>query len=222
MKRTIMIILPVLLCLGVNAQNDMENAFSAEISKKITSKLTASLEEEFRLCDNFGRIDRFSTTLELSYKVCNFLKGGGAYNLINYNHPTKDWEIRHRYYFFLTGSYKLQRFSFSLRERFQSTYRAGVKETAKRANPKLYLRSRLKVEYDIRRSRFEPYASVEWYNTLNDPRGNSMDRLKYLIGCGYKFNKRNALQLYYRYVNFTDDDESNNKQMIGVGYTFKM
>ena len=57
-----------------------------------------------------------------------------------------------------------------------------MKETAKRANPKLYLRSRLKVEYDIRRSAFEPFASIEWYNTLNNPQGNSMDRLKYIIG----------------------------------------
>lgn len=96
-----------------------------------------------------------------------------------------------------------------------------MKETAKRANPKLYLRSRLKVEYDIRRSAFEPFASIEWYNTLNNPQGNSMDRLKYIIGSCYKLNKKNALQLYYRYVNFTDDDESNGKQMLGLGYTHK-
>ena len=219
--RYITIIILLLSVLPLTAQDNLENSFSIELSKKIFPKFTIALEEDFRLRDNFQEIDRFSTTLEISYRVCNHLKAGGAYNLINYNHPSKDWETRHRYYFYLTGSYKLRRFMFSLRERFQSTYRVHVKETAKRANPKLYLRSRLKVEYDIRRSAFEPFASIEWYNTLNNQQGNSMDRLKYIIGSCYKLNKKNALQLYYRYVNFTDDDESNGKQMLGLGYTHK-
>ena len=178
--RYITIIILLLSVLPLTAQDNLENSFSIELSKKIFPKFTITLEEDFRLRDNFQEIDRFSTTLEISYRVCNHLKAGGAYNLINYNHPSKDWETRHRYYFYLTGSYKLRRFTFSLRERFQSTYRVHVKETAKRANPKLYLRSRLKVEYDIRRSAFEPFASIEWYNTLNNPQGNSMDRLKYI------------------------------------------
>ena len=207
MRYITIIILLLLSVLPLTAQDNLENSFSIELSKKIFPKFTITLEEDFRLRDNFQEIDRFSTTLEISYRVCNHLKAGGAYNLINYNHPSKDWETRHRYYFYLTGSYKLRRFTFSLRERFQSTYRVHVKETAKRANPKLYLRSRLKVEYDIRRSAFEPFASIEWY--------------KYTIGSSYNLNNKNALQLYYRYVNFTDDDESNGKQMLGLGYTHK-
>lgn len=103
-----------------------------------------------------------------------------------------------------------------------SEYLPGTRErNGKTGKSETYLRSRLKVEYDIRRSAFEPFASIEWYNTLNNPQGNNMDRLKYIIGSSYKLNKKNALQLYYRYVNFTDDDESNGKQMLGLGYTHK-
>ncbi|MCS2892630.1 DUF2490 domain-containing protein [Parabacteroides faecis] len=205
----------------LSAQDDLGSSLSAEITKRIIPGLNLSLEEDFRLRDNLSEVDRFSTTLELSYKPWKFLKLGGAYNLINYNHETKGWEVRHRYYFFATGSYRINRFTVSLRERFQSTYRVGVKETSKRANPKLYLRSRLEVEYDIRNCKFEPFASVELYNTLNDPQGNKMNKLKYTAGSKYKLNKRNSLQLYYRYVNFKDDDEGNGKHMIGLGYSYK-
>lgn len=205
----------------LSAQDDLGSSLSADITKRIIPGLNLSLEEDFRLRDNLSEIDRFSTTLELSYKPWKFLKLGGAYNLINYNHETKGWEVRHRYYFFATGSYRINRFTVSLRERFQSTYRVGVKETSKRANPKLYLRSRLEVEYDIRNCKFEPFASVELYNTLNDPQGNKMNKLKYTAGSKYKLNKRNSLQLYYRYVNFKDDDEGNGKHMIGLGYSYK-
>lgn len=205
----------------LSAQDDLGSSLSAEITKRIIPGLNLSLEEDFRLRDNLSEVDRFSTTLELSYKPWKFLKLGGAYNLINYNHETKGWEVRHRYYFFATGSYRINRFTVSLRERFQSTYRVGVKETSKRANPKLYLRSRLEVEYDIRNCKFEPFASVELYNTLNDSQGNKMNKLKYTAGSKYKLNKRNSLQLYYRYVNFKDDDEGNGKHMIGLGYSYK-
>ena len=206
----------------LSAQDDLGSSLSADITKRIIPGLNLSLEEDFRLRDNLSEVDRFSTTLELSYKPWKFLKLGGAYNLINYNHETKGWEVRHRYYFFATGSYRINRFTVSLRERFQSTYRVGVKETSKRANPKLYLRSRLEVEYDIRNCKFEPFASVELYNTLNDPQGNKMNKLKYTAGSKYKLNKRNSLQLYYRYVNFKDDDEGNGKHMIGLGYSYKL
>ena len=119
--RYITIIILLLSVLPLTAQDNLENSFSIELSKKIFPKFTITLEEDFRLRDNFQEIDRFSTTLEISYRVCNHLKAGGAYNLINYNHPSKDWETRHRYYFYFTGSYKLRRFTFSLREYLPGT-----------------------------------------------------------------------------------------------------
>lgn len=204
----------------LRAQDEFGSSLSVGVTKKILPGLNISLEEDFRLRDNLQTVDRFSTTAELSYRFNKYVKVGGAYNLINYNHPTKDWEVRHRYYFYATGSYRIDRFTISLRERFQSTYRVGVSETAKRANPKLYLRSRVEVEYDIRKSKFEPFASVEFYNTLNDPQKNEMDRIRYTIGSKYKLNKQHAFNLFYRYISFADDEE-NSAHMIGLGYSYK-
>lgn len=202
--------------------DDMGMAASVELNRKIIPKLEASLEEEFRLRDNFGETDRLSSTLELSYKFNRYLKAGGAYNLINYNHPNKSWEVRHRYYFFAQGSYSFNRFTISLRERFQSTYRVGVSETETRSNPKLYLRSKLLLSYDIKGSGFSPYTSCELYNTLNEKTGNKMDRISYILGTKYKINKRNSLQFYYRYINFNEDEDTENRHIIGIGYSHKL
>jgi len=201
--------------------DDMGMYTSVEVSKKIIPKLEASLEEEFRLRENLSEIDRFSTTLGLSYKFNSYFKVGGAYNLINYNHPKKDWEIRQRYYFFAQGSYGFNRFIISLRERYQSTYRQGVSETETRSNPKKYLRSRVELSYNIINSKFEPYTSCELYNTLNDKTGNGMDRISYILGTKYKFNKRNSLELYYKYINFNEDEDENNRHILGIGYSHK-
>lgn len=204
------------------AQNDdLGMAANVEVSKKIFRGLDASIEEEFRLRDNMSETDRFSTALGLSYKLNPYFKFGGAYNLINYNHPKKSWEVRHRYYLFIQGSYSFSRFNVSLRERFQSTYREGVTETSTRANPKKYLRSKISVSYNIRKSKFEPFTSCEFYNTLNDKTNNRMDRISYILGSKYKLNKRNSLEFYYRYINFNEDDDAQNKHIIGVGYSHK-
>lgn len=202
------------------AQDALGSSLSVGLTKKILPGFNVSLEEDFRLRDNLQSVDRFSTTVELSYRFNKYLKTGGAYNLINYNHPTKNWEVRHRYYFYVTGSYRINRFTLSLRERFQSTYRVGVSETSKRPNPKFYLRSRLELEYDIRKCRFEPFASVEFYNTLNDPQGNELDRVRYTVGSKYKLNKKSAFNIFYRYISYTDEEEKSS-HLIGLGYSYK-
>jgi len=204
------------------SQSDWGSSFGVEISKKIKPKLNLSLEEEFRLRDNFSTAERLSSALELGYKPWKFIKLGGAYTLINYNHSTKGWELRHRYYFYALGTCKTNNIRLSLRERFQSTYRQGVEATSTRANPKNYLRSRLKIEYDIPKSHFEPYCSAEFYNTLNDPQENTMNKVHYSFGTAYQINKRNTLDFYYRYTSFPEDDDLSGKNMICFGYSFSL
>ena len=221
-KKIIYFIIGLMSCFitPISAQDDFGSIISFDVTKKIVKKLNVTFEEEFRTRSNFNVTDRFAHTLELNYKPLEYLKVGAAYNLIQFNHVKRDWELRHRHYFYATGSMEAGRFSFSLRERFQSTKRQGVKETATRANPKLYLRSRLKVDYNIRNCKFDPFVSVELFNTLNDPRENKIDRWRGVAGVEYKPNKKSAFQVYYRYTNYIDEEDSNN-HLFGAGYSFK-
>ena len=220
MKKIVILLVGILSCTSLAAQDDFGSILSVEVTKKLTKGLNLSFEEEHRSYLNLSATNRFSHSLDLSYKPLKYLKVGGAYNLMNYNRGEKGWEIRHRYYFYTTGYLDVGRFTVSLRERFQSTKRQGVPETAKRANPKLYLRSRLNVDYNIRKSKFEPFASVELFNTLNDPRNNRMDRVRLTAGTDYKLKKNHAVQVYYRYTNNLDEDEISIHHF-GAGYTFK-
>ena len=219
-KKGFLYFIGLMSCISIAAQDDFGSILSADVTKKITKGLNISFEEEFRTRSNFSEIERFSHALEVSYKPFSFLKTGGAYNLINFNHDKRGWEIRHRYYFYATGSWDIRRFSFSLRERFQSTKRQGVEATANRANPKLYLRSRLKVDYNIRKSKITPFASAELFNTLNDPQKNGINQWRGVAGIDYKLNKKNFIDLYYRYTNYTDEEEMD-KHLFGIGYSFK-
>jgi len=208
-------------CLQVlQAQDDWGGQVSVEISKKIIRKVTLSFEEEFRLHKNFGRADRFSHSLDLSYKPYKFLKGGISYNLLNYYDLQDGWDYRHRYNVYVTGDKSFGRFNVSLRERLQGTHRP---QQISDHNPKWYLRSRLEVEYDIKDCHFEPFASAEMYYSLNDPdpTNKSINRWRFIAGTKYNINKDNTLQLYYRYTNYADGDDDNG-HMICIGYSFDL
>ena len=177
----------------------------------------------------------------MAYRITSFLKADGGYTFINSHRPgemTKKgnyvsdyWSPRHRMYLSLTGKLNWQHFEFSLRERYQYTYRtsrfvskydgddgsqkADEEITGKGKN---VLRSRLQAEWNIKKSRFAPYASCELYHSMSD--SWALDKTRWTLGTGYKINKKNSLDFFYRYQNHADDDETNG-HVVGAGYTFK-
>lgn len=89
-------------------------------------------------------------------------------------------------------------------------------------NPKSYhkLRSRLAVSYDIRKSKFEPFAEVELFNDLVNRM--AVDKIRYTLGTDYKLSKTSKLSVYYRYQDeaSSDDDDESGGHIIGLGYSF--
>lgn len=151
------------------------------------------------------------------------------------------WTTRHRVNVALVGSVKVDRVKISLRERWQYTYRPETSKTEtdyvfydpslplepEVGEPKSkivkgkgsnVLRSRLQVAYDIKGVPFEPYASVELYNDFKDLK---LKKTRYTIGGDYKITKQHSVGLYYRYQDFSGNDEGESTHILGVGYKFK-
>lgn len=230
---------------------DADNALwtTVDIKKKFKNGFSLSLSEEYKMRENFSNTDKFETTIDLSWKPLSFLKGGVGYSRIDYNHPSNNnnpaeyWELRHRYIGYLTGSYKLGRFELSLREKFQHTNRVGVVPDADKSNPTNVLRSKFGVDYNIRKSPWKPFVSVEVYYAFNEPDGvqdpaatQMVTEIRNSIGVEYAIKKDLALEVGYLYCSETgwDDDvvDSNgikvggyvtaptNVLTIGLSYSF--
>ena len=133
------------------AQSDFGVWTSVEGSTKLNKKLELSFEGEYRTQDMSSMTERVSGAVNLSFKDKNFLpflKADVGYTFMYMNYPgeteikyeTDDdgmltdvpkhmnvdaayWTARHRGTASLTGSFKWKRFKFSLRERYQFTYR---------------------------------------------------------------------------------------------------
>ena len=79
------------------------------------------------------------------------------------------------------------------------------------------LRSRLSASYNIKHSKFEPFAELEIYTNIDNT--FAIDKIRYTFGTDYKLSKTSKLSAYYRYQDQSDEDEVGG-HVIGIGYSF--
>ena len=162
----------------------------------------------------------------------------------NYDVPAY-WVNKHRVSVGVTGEWKpLKVLTLSLRERYQYTYRpellvprfdiengapAGNKTVS--AKSKHILRSRIMAEVKpSKKCRFTPFWSFELYSLLadvnhtNETRNESLfcDKWRVTAGTGFKINRHNSLDLFYRFAKTTYADEFDSPHTIGLVYSFKL
>lgn len=175
--------------------NDFGTWFTAGAEKKVKN-WSFYLGEELRTMEQSGTIEQLKTNFDILYKLSKTFKLGASYQFI-YFHDVEndDYQPRNRYGFFVQGEKDWNRFTFSLRERFQSTWKDETVRDYK-TNPKNSWRNRFEMEYNIRKSPLTPSLSVETFFQLNNPDGNSFDKIRYKLAGAYKLNKRNRLELF--------------------------
>ncbi len=238
------LLLVILLCVSgtISAQKDDLGIWtSVEARKKLFPGFDASVEGELRTRDGLKNLDRWSIGSGVAYRFSSYLKTDAGYTFIRSyqeeettskgNYIPAYWSPRHRMYLSLIGNIKWKHFEFSLRERYQYTYRSSLSvpkydgDDGSRKDDELIgskmtniLRSRLQVEWNLKKSRFSPYASLELYHSVSDEWG--LDKTRWTLGTNYKISKKHILDLFYRYQDHADDDEQNG-HVLGTGYTFK-
>lgn len=249
------------------AQSDFGVWESLELSTKLNKQLELSVEGELRTHDNSAEVERFTAGIGLSYKnkKVPFLKADVGYTVMSMHNPAETeikyrdddptipkhknvdaayWYTRHRATASLTGSFKLGRFKFSLRERYQFTHRMAAQcdraryyymyfppvieqwdENAelmvddKKIKNDQKLRSRLSVSYDIKKSKFEPFAEIEIYNQLDN--AMRFDKIRYTVGTDYKVSKQTKFKLFYRYQDYSDVDDISG-HILGIGASVEL
>lgn len=219
-------------------ETEASYGLSASVDHKLAKGLHLEGEAELRMLSGFSDMERWALSLGIDYKLLSWLKADAGYAFINRYKTSKVtnagnvrngfWSPRHRWYGSLSGSYDIGRWSWSLRERYQYTYAplqyvpkytpAGKRLTdeAEAGTHEHLLRSRLAVSYNIRHSKFEPEASIEFHNDLS--RGFSLDEIRYVCSLDYKLSKVQTFSLTFRYTDNRDDDDAT---VLLVGYSYK-
>lgn len=229
-KKSVLSAIGLLLALSTMAQtNDFGVWASVDATKDISKKWRVTGELENRTRDNSSQVGRWGAQVGTEYKIWKLVSVGLAYQF-QYYHDMKysDFQSRSRFIGFLQGKYKWNNFSLGLRERFQVTtkdesdrIKSSGKTDTYRINPEWVWRNRLKLDYDIPSSKFTPSFSFESFYQLNNPDGNQFDGLRYTLSLGYNINKQHSIDLSGIYDREINTDEPANRQVLGIGYSFK-
>lgn len=270
--RILTLAIALLGCVGLRAQeaalpvpmqevkldDDVQARFRAILDVPLAKNLSLEWSEQVRMHNNVSDVDKILSSVGVNYKVLPWLKVGASYSLVNVRDEDfnaalganeVDWKMRHLVNVDVTGSYKVGRVKLSLRERVRFNFRTDSVNKYERPDPFITLRSRLKAAYDIRQCRWEPYAYVELYTTLNavDAVPNFkqynvaykqyMNRLRFAVGTEFKINNYHRLDIYYRFhMNQSYDarykankgelkewrHEKQNCHVFGIDYKFKL
>ena len=205
--------------------------------KELNSRWSLGAEVEYRSRDNLKSADRWSFGVEGSYQIARWLKATVGYSLLDDHHHneytsgtkyTDYWGIRHRLNVSFTGSVSWGKFSFSLRERWQYTYRPAktvqLHETGTDADAgeKVYdgkgknvWRNRLQVKLKLS-NMFRPYVNAEsWV-------AKELEKMRYNVGTELNLDQHHSFDIKYIYQHICGEgDNEPDRHVIGIGYTYK-
>lgn len=219
MKRKGIIILVLCTLASVLSAQEHAAALWTSLSVKKQFEKGASLQVygEYRCKDNYTSTDLFFLRFTAGYKFCPYLSGALSYDFFGSQQgksvrdgiSINPWmKNSHRMLVDLTGAYKYKDWSFTLRERYVMAYAmpatvAGADSLGMYTDydfaPGLshVFRSCPTVSYHIPDTRFSPYVSVEFYNSLNPSDRFLLQQLHLFAGTSVKLCDALSMKLFY-------------------------
>lgn len=206
------------------ATNDAGLWATFNLDKKLNNKFSFFLTEEFRMRENFTRVNLFYTDLGVEYRPAKILKVALAYRLIEKNLIDDSYSYRHRLMLDITLKKKVSKFVLSYRQRLQGEVR-NVYSSENGRLPEWYSRNKFTIKYDLDKP-ITPYVAVEFRYQISNPRALESDGLfhrnRYSAGIDYKRNDRNTFGLYYLVQQEYNVSAPQNLYIVGIEYSLSL
>lgn len=193
------------------------------IQHALNKKINLVIDEEFRLKENYQRINLFYTNIGIDYKVNKFLKISPTYRTIQKKKLDGNYSYRHRLMLDVTVKKKIKKITLSERVRYQIEVQDFY--TSKKGKfPEQYLRLKTDIKYDLKK-KITPYYSCEFRYQIRNPRGdgpvydNGFHRIRNVLGLEYEINKKNSINLYYLFQTEFNISTPESIYILGIAYT---
>ncbi len=194
------------------------------VSKKLQHNAFFFVTEEFRMKENFTRVNLFYTDLGFGIRPLKFLKVSFAYRMIEKFMDDNIFSFRHRLMLDISLKQKFGNFSLSYRQRIQAEER-NIYSSAKGSIPEWYSRNKFELKYDMDKP-ITPYIAAEFRYQINDPRNVESNhywhRNRYFIGIDYKKNDRNSFGLFYLIQNEFNVSAPEDLYIVGLEYSLNL
>ncbi len=189
------------------------------VTKKLNSKTDATLDLNSRVYSN--TLQLLYPELTIKYKINKWFKPSidyrGLYELNKYG----NYKYSNRFNINLNFEKSIKKLSFGLRIRYQYVFN-GVQST-ENYSPEFDQTIRIKpsVKYQIKKSKFTPSASVEWfYNPQNGPTGDRFDKIRGSIGTDINLKGPHLLSISYLYGQNINVAKTKSQNIISIYYCY--
>jgi hypothetical protein len=194
------------------------------LNKQLNNKFSLFITEEFRLRENFSRVNLFYTDMGFEYRPAKFLRIAPSYRIIQKGQLDGSYSYRHRISLDIVLRKKFDMIILSYRHRLQREVR-DIRSSEDGFLPEWYSRSKVTMKFDLGK-KISPYISAEYRYQIRNPRMVENDglwhRQRYIAGFDYEVNKKNILGLYYLIQREFNVSSPQGLYIIGLEYTIAL
>lgn len=187
---------------------DLETWSGVTLKKSfLDKKLDFALTQEFRFSDNSTYLNNYFTELTAGYEIFKGFEVGLGYRFIRNHRGDNGYRNENRFNTDISYKHKIDRFTLDYRLRYQ--YRSILKAEDDE-DPIQKYRFRLKLKYNIKNWKLDPYISSEVFYAKEVDRVNyvptitevnnisGFQKMRFTIGTDFKINKTFEVGGFYR------------------------
>ncbi len=218
MRRAAIILMLVAYWSGALAQHsDMRLWAGASVRYTVNKKLRLTLEEEVRLRENAGRIDKLNTEFTAGYRLGNLFEAGLLYRLIADYKPEGYFGLRHRISLIAGLEKNLSGWECSVKGSFQQTF-GNINRSEGWNVPERYLRAEAEVAHEVISKKTKPFVNLEMLCRLPAGKPCFIDEYRVTAGIQFRIDKRNRIDVFYRLQQELQVADPLTGHIIGIRY----
>lgn len=212
----------------VKAQNDFGLWLKHDLSVDLSKKVKLELDFQARFDHNATSMKELFTTPSIQWEIHKFLKLGAEYRLTHF--PTNQFESSKPISQRFTLNVEFQNLEKLIQKKSDlglSLRIAGTSEHQKFERADSYLRARLKLDYNLPKTKLKPEFSTEIFYHFNDQISYSFtevrtyhafNKIRFKLGLEYPLALKHKIAIYAQYQHAF---QSRNKDFVlGLGYSY--
>jgi hypothetical protein len=195
------------------------------LKKEITKKTTLIFDQEFRLRENYTLLNLLYSNIGFNSKFNKHFSIEPSYRYIQKLMKDDEFSFRHRFSLDLNYKYKVKRFSYSLRARYQREVKNVMSSKFGWLSEK-YFRIRAQAEYQLN-AKLSTYYNLEFRYQIFVPGNdiifnNRWHRVRNVVGFDYKTSESFTLGLYFLHQTEYDINPIESSYISGIQITKKL
>jgi len=210
------------LLIAINASSQVARTLwsGAELQFPFSKAFRVTFSPELRLTDE-KKIDDFILEAEAQLRIHKLLQPTFSYRYYRFYDDPGEYFNGQRLGAGISSSVELGRFKLTNRlyyfHRLVNRYGYGYSIETRRE-----LREGIKITYNIRGTKLEPFVQAEIYYDISPNRNHEFSKIRIRTGLEYPFSKRSSIDLFFQVQDKLNTSNPLRTYTVGIFYNYKL